>query len=219
MMLARPSSRAQTFGDLNIRTAIEIEFATESGKVYQLERSSNLVDWSAVEQPQCGTGLPVARLFSARPGGDLDSKFYRLQVITTNCPTPQSRGLLVLGEAEALTVATNLLGVGGLYPRQNTIPAPDEAVLFTVSVKNGPMPQTADQIMAIQGRQHGPAAIFLVDNFPAPDLELRDLVLLETRDLLKKYHQPGVDALPVLYDDHADILGQIRDLIAEGPPP
>jgi hypothetical protein len=205
--------------DLKIYTAVEVEFGTETGKQYQVQGSSNLVDWIAIDQPECGTGLPVNRLFSARAGGVPAAKFYRLQIVETNCSIPGSRGLLLLGASEPVTAAVNLLGVGGITPRQNTIPFPDEAVLFTVSLKDGPMPQTREQIMAIQGKQRGPAAIFLVDAFAQPDPELRGLVLLETRDLLKKYQQPGVDAMPVFYDDNPTILDQIRELIAHGTPP
>ena len=81
------------------------------------------------------------------------------------------------------------------------------------------MPQTREQVMAIQGRQRGPAAIFLVDAFAVPDLELRELVLLETRNLLKQYQQPDVDTMPVFYDESPTILDQIRQLIASGTPP
>lgn len=214
-ILACISACGQSLGQLRIYTAVEIEFESEIGKLYQLEGSSNLVDWGAIDQPHCGTGLPVTRLLAARTG----SKFYRLQVVTTNCSVQQARGLLLLGAAEHVTVAANLLGVGGLNPRQNVIPNPDEAVLFTVSLKDGPMPQTRDQIIAIQGKQRGPAAIFLVDGFAMPDLELRELVLLETRDLLKSLQQPGVDAMPVFYDDDPNVLDQIRQLIAQGSPP
>jgi len=219
LMFASPSAWAQTLGQLKIYTAIELEFETETGKIYQLQGSSNLVDWSAIDQSQCGTGLPFARLFSARIGGNLASHFYRLEIVETNCNNLLPRGLLLLGTTQHVTIAANLLGVGGLNPRQNTIPNPNEAVLFTVSLADGPMPQTRDQIIAIQGKQHGPAAIFLVNGFAVADPELRDLVLLETRNLLKEYQQPGVDAMPVFYDDNPTILEQIRDLIAHGTPP
>ena len=209
---------AQTF-DLKIYMAVEVEFGTETGKLYQVQGSSNLVDWSAIDQPQCGTGLSVNRLFAARAGGVPALKFYRLQIVETNCTLPGLRGLLLLGASDHLTVASNLLGVGGLTPRQNSIPLTNDVVLFTVSLKDGPMPQTREQIMAIQGKQRGPAAIFLVDAFAATDPELRELVLLETRNLLKQYQQPGVDAMPVLYDESPTILDQIRELIARGSPP
>jgi hypothetical protein len=212
------SISAQTF-DLKIYTAVEVEFATEIGKQYQVQGSSNLFNWTAIDQPHCGTGLPINRLFAARAAGIPASKFYRLQIVETNCTIPGSRGLLLLGAPEPVTVASNLLGVGGLTARQNTLPLPNDAVLFTVSLKDGPMPQTREQIMAIQGKQRGPAAIFLVDAFAAPDPELRELVLLETKNLLKQYQQPGVDAMPVFYDESPTILDQIRNLIASGTPP
>lgn len=210
---------AQSFGQLKIYTAVELQFQTETGKMYQLQGSSNLVDWTAVDQPQCGTGSSVSRLYPAQSGGTLAWNFYRLQVVETNCSLAQPRGLLLLGQSEHLTVAANLLGVVGLTPRQNTIPDPDEAVLFTVSLKDGPMPQTREQIMAIQGKQHGPAAIFLVDSFLVEDPDLRSLVSVETRDLLKTYQQPGVDVMPVFYDDQPNILDEVRELIAHGAPP
>lgn len=212
------SVSAQT-ADLKIYTAVEVEFATQAGRLYQIQGSSNLVNWSAIDQPVCGTGLPINRLLPARAQGSPGLKFYRLQIIETNCTISGSRGLLLLGAPAPLSVASNLLGVGGLSHRQNSLPLPNDVVLFTVSLIDGPMPQTREQIMAIQGRQRGPAAIFLVDAFSAPDLELRELVLLETRNLLKQYQQPGVDAMPVLYDESPTILDQIRQLIASGTPP
>lgn len=212
------SVSAQT-SDLKIYVAVEVEFGTEIGKLYQVQGSSNLIDWTAIDQPQCGTGLPINRLFAARAAGIPASKFYRLQIVETNCTISGSRGLLLLGHPDPVTVASNLLGVGGLTARQNTLPLPNDAVLFTVSLKDGPMPQTRDQIMAIQGKQRGPAAIFLVDAFAAPDPELRELVLLETRNLLKQFQQPGVDTIPVFYDESPTILDQVRNLITSGTPP
>jgi hypothetical protein len=218
IMLAAFSVRAQTPGQLEIYPAVEVQFATETGKLYQLEGSSNLVDWTLLDGSFCGTGLPLTQLIASRTPGNPTWRFYRLRIVETNCYL-LPRGLLLLGQTEALTAAANLLGVGGLNPRTNSIPNPNEAVLFTVSLTDGPMPQTREQIMAIQGKQHGPAAIFLVNGFLEDDLDLRALVLLETRDLLKSYQQPGVDALPVFYDDSPTILNQIRDLILNGTPP
>jgi hypothetical protein len=219
ILLASSSVLAQTSGQLRIYPAIEVEFTAETGKLYQLESSSNLVHWSAVGGPFCGTGTSITQLFASRTPQNPNSKFYRLQIAETDCSSLLPRGLLLLGDSAPLTVAGNLLGVGGLTPRKNAIPNPNEVVLFTVSLTDGPMPQTREQIMAIQGKQHGPAAIFLVNGFLEDDLELRELVLLETRELLKTYQQPGVDALPVLYDDSPTILNQVRDLILNGTPP
>jgi hypothetical protein len=65
---------------LNIHTAIEVEFPTESGKVYQLQGSSNLVDWSAIGDPVFGVGRPVSRTFSTRSGANVVFQSYRLDV-------------------------------------------------------------------------------------------------------------------------------------------
>lgn len=65
---------------LKIHTAIEVEFPTESGKVYQLQGSSNLVDWSSIGDPVFGVGRPVSRTFSTRSGASVVFQSYRLDV-------------------------------------------------------------------------------------------------------------------------------------------
>ena len=66
---------------LTIHTAIEVEFPTESGKVYQLQGSSNLVDWSSIGDPVFGVGRPVSKTFSTRSGANVAFQSYRLDVV------------------------------------------------------------------------------------------------------------------------------------------
>ena len=140
--------------------------------------------------------------------------------VLTACPCeikPQP-SVLLIGHPDHVAVAMSFLGVGGIKTRQNVIPEPNEVVLFTVSVLDGPMPQTVELITFIKGKQHGSAAIFMVNAYAQPDPDLRQLVLLEIKDLLKKNQQPGVDVMPVIYDDQPTALEQVRKLATSNTP-
>lgn len=50
---------AQDPTPLKIFTAVEVEFGTQSGKVYQLQGSSNLVDWIDIGAPVFGVGRDI----------------------------------------------------------------------------------------------------------------------------------------------------------------
>jgi hypothetical protein len=134
------------------------------------------------------------------------------------CETKPQPGVLLIGHPDHVVVATSFLGVGGIKTRQNVIPEPNEVVLFTVSTLDGPMPQTAELITFIKGKQHGSAAIFMVNAYAQLDPDLRQLVLLEIKDLLKKNQQPGVDTMPVIYDDQPTALEQVRKLATSNMP-
>ncbi|MBN9692427.1 MAG: hypothetical protein J0M24_19435 [Verrucomicrobia bacterium] len=71
---------ADSAAQLTIHTAIEVEFPTETGKVYQLQGSSNLVDWSSIGDPVFGVGRPVTQTFSTRSGANVVFQSYRLDV-------------------------------------------------------------------------------------------------------------------------------------------
>jgi hypothetical protein len=129
-----------------------------------------------------------------------------------SCPTPPK--LVLLGQPQHREVAANLLGAGGLKPQQTTTLAATDIVLFVVSLVDGPMPQTREQIEAVRGQAHGQGAIFLVQSKEQLDPDLRQLVLLETRDMLSRNGQPNVAAMPVLYDDDANIVLTVRGLVA-----
>jgi hypothetical protein len=81
---------AQAF-DLKIYVAVEVEFGTETGKQYQVQGSSNLVDWIAIDQPECGTGFRSIDCFLPEREG------FRLQN-STGCKS--SRPIAALRERE-----------------------------------------------------------------------------------------------------------------------
>ncbi len=62
-------------GELRIFPAVELEFSTVAGGIYQVQVSSNLVDWSDCENPVAGDGTVVTRLYSAR---QTPFRFFRL---------------------------------------------------------------------------------------------------------------------------------------------
>jgi len=65
---------------LTIHTAIEVEFGTETGRIYQLQGSSNLVDWTGIGDAVFGNGRAVSRVFSTRTGDEVAFQSYRLDV-------------------------------------------------------------------------------------------------------------------------------------------
>ena len=69
-----PNSIPSNF--INIYPAIEIEFFTAAGTRYQLEATSNLLNWLPVGDPIQGTGQIHRQFLSARHGVRL---FYRMQ--------------------------------------------------------------------------------------------------------------------------------------------
>ena len=62
-------------GELRILPAVELEFSTVTGGVYQVQASSNLVEWSNCEDPIAGDGTMVHRLYSTR---QTPLRFFRL---------------------------------------------------------------------------------------------------------------------------------------------
>lgn len=66
--------------DVRIATAVEVHFDTVDGQTYQVQRSSDLVDWANEGDLIVGTGVEVSRLFSTRQ--DPSRGFFR--VMTTN---------------------------------------------------------------------------------------------------------------------------------------
>ncbi len=77
---------------LRIFTAVEVEFGTAVGRVYQLQGSSNLVDWVSIGDPVFGVGRTVDQVFSTRNGGEVAFGSYRLQEVAapTNGLAPWS---------------------------------------------------------------------------------------------------------------------------------
>lgn len=71
--------------ELEIRHATEIEIETEHGRYYQLQRSTNLVDWQNVDDAIYGHGGRERRLRSTRPDDNPGREYFR--VVTTDAPT------------------------------------------------------------------------------------------------------------------------------------
>lgn len=80
--LAFGSLLAQAQSELKIFTAIEVEFATERGKSYQLQGSGDLAAWSNIGDPVFGNGNTINRIFSAKGGGEVAFGSYRLDITT-----------------------------------------------------------------------------------------------------------------------------------------
>ena len=83
---------AQDPSPLKIFTAVEVEFGTQSGKVYQLQGSSNLVEWVNIGAPVFGVGRDITQVFSTRSGGEVTFGSYRLEQVAapTNGLAPWS---------------------------------------------------------------------------------------------------------------------------------
>jgi hypothetical protein len=71
--------------EIQIRHAAEIEFQTERGHYYQLQRSTNYADWQSVENSIYGHGGRESRLRSTRPEDSSSQEYYR--VVVTDAPT------------------------------------------------------------------------------------------------------------------------------------
>ena len=94
-----------------------------------------------------------------------------------------------------------------------------DGAILVVSAPDGPMPQTREHIL-LAGQVNVPAVVvFLNKTDMVQDKELLDLVEMEVRDLLKKYHFPG-DKVPVIkgsalkaLEGDAESLKAIEDLM------
>ncbi len=80
------SSLVHAQGDLKIFTAIEVEFATERGKSYQLQGSADLAAWNNIGDPVFGNGNTVNQIFSAKGGGTVTFGNYRLDITEITVP-------------------------------------------------------------------------------------------------------------------------------------
>jgi hypothetical protein len=74
-----------TAAEIEIRHATEIEFQVERGHYYQLQRSTNLVDWQNVDDSIYGHGGHERRLRSARPDDGSNHEYVR--VVISDAPT------------------------------------------------------------------------------------------------------------------------------------
>ena len=71
-----------TTNELKIYTAIEVEFATETNKVYRLEGAADVTsgNWTTIGPAVYGSGKTVSQVFSARAGETVNYDFYRLAI-------------------------------------------------------------------------------------------------------------------------------------------
>ena len=60
-------------------TSIELEFITQTGKVYQVQTSTNLTNWTNFDSPIQGNGNIWTKLYSTRGQAKL---FYRIEGVT-----------------------------------------------------------------------------------------------------------------------------------------
>jgi hypothetical protein len=65
--------------ELQIAPAVQITFNTEAGKSYQIQTSTDLQNWTAVESPISGTGAKVEKFLVAKNG---TASFYRAEIIS-----------------------------------------------------------------------------------------------------------------------------------------
>jgi hypothetical protein len=74
-----------TAAEIEIRHATEVEFQAERGHYYQLQRSTNLVDWQNVDDSIYGHGGRERRLRTARLDDGATHEYVR--VVITDAPT------------------------------------------------------------------------------------------------------------------------------------
>ncbi len=63
---------------LTIYPAIEIEFPSDLGRQYQIETTTNFLQWTNLDGPIAGDGNPFRKLYSTRGTGRL---FYRVNIL------------------------------------------------------------------------------------------------------------------------------------------
>ncbi|MBI3322451.1 MAG: elongation factor Tu, partial [Candidatus Omnitrophica bacterium] len=120
-----------------------------------------------------------------------------------NAPEERERGVTInVHHAEYETAARHYAhvdcpGHADYIKNMITGAAQMDGGILVVSAVDGPMPQTREHILL--GRQVGlPAIVVFLNKVDAvDDPELLDLVELEVRELLSKYHFPG-DTTPIL---------------------
>ena len=153
---------AQESAPLRIFTAVEVDFSTESGKVYQLQGSSNLVDWVNIGAPVLGVGRDLTQVFSTRQGGEIAFGSYRVESVAppTNALAPWSLAGTTLSlddtpgdDLMQFTTSTNGVDLGI---------APDPfRYQFTrtpITVPSAPLPVRGTMTVARAGRGATPAA-------------------------------------------------------------
>ena len=94
-----------------------------------------------------------------------------------------------------------------------------DGAILVVSAPDGPMPQTREHILLAHQVNVPAIVVYLNKTDMVQDKEIIDLVEMEVRDLLKKYHYPG-DEVPVIkgssmkaLQDDPEAIKAIEDLM------
>src|SRR3954470_6418918 len=77
---ARMPVHAQPTNQLQIFTAIEVVYQTEVGKMYTLQGSVGMTNWTDIGNPVLGNGQVVDRIFSTKNAGTVNYVTYRLSI-------------------------------------------------------------------------------------------------------------------------------------------
>jgi hypothetical protein len=127
--------------------------------------------------------------------------------------SPSDRVSIIGHDEPSAQLAAVILQQQGLLARVNGAPLLGGTALFAVSAVNGPMPQTREAVERLVGDDASRAAIVLLDAESNPDQELRDLAVLEMRQLLERHIGKSIaDSLPVLRPELPDFAQSVRGL-------
>src|SRR5947199_10097705 len=80
LVMGAASAAAQETNVLKLYTALEVEFPTAVGKLYTLQGSSDLTNWSNIGESVYGHGRPVDKIFSTKTVSNISYSMYRLKV-------------------------------------------------------------------------------------------------------------------------------------------
>lgn len=120
---------------------------------------------------------------------------------------------LALGEA-----ADFIQTEGGFAVHINTIVPDADLLLITVNAPDGPMPGLREQLNFLEGQTLARAAILLAHDDELNDPELRQLVLLETRELLYQYaDSTQVDRFEILEQSDPELITKLRAILILPP--
>lgn len=127
--------------------------------------------------------------------------------------SPPDRVSIIGLDEPSAQLAAVILQQQGLLAQVNGAPLLGGTALFAVSAVNGPMPQTREAVERLVGDDASRAAIVLLDAESNPNQELRELVILEMRELLGRHLGKAIgDSLPVLRPELPDFGQSVRGL-------
>ena len=123
---------------------------------------------------------------------------------------------LIGAPSDTLNQAMKTLEKHGFRVHVNQILKSTDLILFVVSAKDGPMPQTREEISHHQGIKLPRAAILLIDIDASMDPELVELVVLEMKSLISKYlmSEKEAERLDVLRADDPELSNRVRYLLS-----